>query len=185
MKSIRQIMIAMCAIMAIAAAAQQNDPVVYSIQQAYQQAKENIKNGKAMGNEMVSKLNYTVYGQGKTTETLHFFYKTVQGTFLMSDDRDPHFNYYPLYFVTRSYNIGKKKYYEEFLFDSESQRLLFALTQDYDENGKRFDRRFYYHEGSIYNVIGPEATPLMQDQVFYQAEELKHAFDWLLRNPKE
>lgn len=185
MKSIRQIMIAMCAIMALAAAAQQPDPVIEFIRNAYQQAKENIKKGKAMGNEMATKLNYMVYGQGKTTETLHFFYKTVQGTYLMSDDRDPHFNYYPLYFVTRNYNIGKKKYYEEYLFDSESQRLLFALTQDYDENGKRFDRRFYYHNGDIYKVIGPAATTLMEQSVFYQAEELRHAFDWLLRNPKE
>ena len=185
MKSLRHIMLAVCAIMALAAAAEQPDPVIAAIREAYQQAKESIKKNKSMGNEMVTTLNYTVYKQGKTTETLHFFYKTVQGTYLMSDDRDPHFNYYPLYFVTRNYNIGKKKYYEEFLFDSKNQRLLFALTQDYDENGKRFDRRFYFQNGTVYHIIGPEATPLMQDQVFYQAEELKHAFDWMIQNPKE
>ena len=103
----------------------------------------------------------------------------------MSDDRDPHFNYYPLYFVTRQYNIGKKKYYEEYLFGSEGDRLLFALIQDYDDNGKRFDRRYYFNNGSVYKLIGPDATPFQQESVTYQASELRRAFDNLIRNPKE
>ena len=174
-----------CAIMALAGAAQQPDPIISSIRDAYQQAKESITKGKNKGNEMVTTLNYTVRGQGKTTETLHFFYNTDEGTYMLTDDSDPHFFYYPLYFVTRSYNIGQKKYYEEYLFDPSSQRLLFALTQDYDENGKRFDRRFYFHDGSVYNVIGPAATALIEEHVVLQANDLRLAFDWIIRNPKE
>ena len=187
MKGLRQILLMGCAVMALVCVAQQSDPVISSINEAYQQAKESMKKNKGMGNEMVTTLNYTVRGEGKSTETLHFFFNTVQGTYWLADgdDRDPHFFYYPLYFVTRSYNIGKQKYNEEYLFDSTSQRLLFALTQDYDENGKRFDRRFYFHDGSLYNVIGPAATSFMEDQVVYQADELRHAFDWIIRNPKE
>ena len=188
MKGFRHILFLSCAIVSLIAAAQMQDPVIASIREAYQQAKESTKKNKNMGNEMVTTLNYTVYGKGKTTETLHFFYNTVQGTYLLADDddRDPHFNYYPLYFITRSYNIGKLKYYEEYLFDSTSQRLLFALTQDYDENGKRFDRRFYYHNGELYDMIGPSFTDdFIKELVFYQADELRHAFDWLIQNPKE
>lgn len=186
MNFLRTLLLMGCAIAALAAAAQQNDPVISSINEAYQQAREATKKNKNMGNEMVTTLNYTVRGQGKSTETLHFFYNTVQGTYWMTDEgEDPHFFYYPLYYITRSYNIGKKKYNEEYLFDSSSQRLLFALTQDYDEQGKRFDRRFYYHEGNLYHVVGPPATDFMKDRVFYQADELRHAFDWILRNPKE
>ncbi len=187
MNILRQILLCTCMITALAATAEQSDPVISSIQNAYQQAKESMKKNKGMGNEMVTTFNYTVRGNGKTTETLHFFYNTVQGTYWLEegDDRDPHFLYYPLYFVTRNYNIGKNKYYEEYLFDSSSQKLLFALTQDYDENGKRFDRRFYFHDGSIYNVIGPAATPYMIDHVFYQANDLRLAFDWIIQNPKE
>ena len=187
MKGLRQIILMGCAMMAIVAAAEQSDPIISSIREAYQQAKESIKKNKGMGNEMVSTLEYTVRGEGKTTEKLHFYYNTVQGTYWLEDgdDRDPHFFYYPLYFVTRSYNIGKLKYYEEYLFDSSSQQLLYALTQDYDENGKCFDRRFYFHNGSIYHVIGPAATSLMMDRVFYQANDLRLAFDFLIRNPKE
>lgn len=187
MKYLRQILLLTCLITALAVAAEQPDPIISSINDAYQKAKESMKKNKGMGNEMVTTLDYTVYRQGKTTETLHFYYNTVQGTYWLAedDDRDPHFNYYPLYFVTRSYNIGKKKYYEEFLYDASSQNLLFALTQDYDENGKRFDRRFYFHERSLYHVIGPEPTPFMVDNVIYQGNELRLAFDWIIRNPKE
>lgn len=172
-------------LLSLAAVAEEPDSIVLSIRDAYQQAKENMKKNKGMGNEMISTLNYTVRGSGKTTETLHFFYNTVEGTYLLAEDRDPHFFYYPLYFVTRSYNIGKKKYYEEYLFDSSSQRLLFALTQDYDENGKRFDRRFYVHNGEVYDVVGPAIDPFLAECVVFQADELRHAFDWLIRNPKE
>lgn len=186
MNYLRQILLATCMLTVLAVAAEQPDPVISSIQAAYQKAKESMKKDKDMGNEMVTTLNYTVRGNGKTTEKLNFFYTTDTGTFWLAegDDRDPHFNYYPLYFVTRSYNIGKKKYYEEFLYDI-NQRLIFALTQDYDENGKRFDRRFYFMDGSIYHIIGPDATPFMVDDVIYRANELRLAFDWIIRNPKE
>ena len=97
---------------------------------------------------------------------------------------DEHFIYYPLYFVTRSYNIGKQKYYEEYLYDS-SQRLQFAIVQYYDENGKRFDRRYYFHDGDFYHVIGPEPTAFMIDEATYQANDLRLAFDWIIQNPKE
>ena len=187
MKYLRQILLLTCVITALAVAAQESDPVISSIRDAYQNAKESMKKNKGMGNEMVTTLDYTVRDQGKTTEMLHFYYNTVQGTYWLAegDDRDPHFFYYPLYFVTRSYNIGKKKYYEEFLYDASSQNLLLAITQDYDENGKRFERRFYFQARNIYHVIGPEPTPFMVDNVMYQANELRLAFDWIARNPKE
>ena len=182
----RQILLTACMITILSVSAEQADPVISSIQNAYQQAKESMKKNKGMGNEMVTTLNYTVRGNGKTTETLHFFYNTDEGTYWLAegDNRDPHFYFYPLYFVTRNYNIGKKKYYEEYLYDI-NQRLIFALTQDYDENGKRFERRFYFQEGNVYHVIGPEPTSFMVDNVIYQANELRLAFDWIIRNPKE
>ena len=171
--------------MAFAAAAQEYDPVIASIDEARQQAKESMKKNKSLGNEMVTTVNYTVRGQGKTTKTVRFYFNTAQGTYFMPEDSDPHFFYHPLYYVTVSYNIGKKKYNEEYLFDSSSQRLLFASTQDYDENGKRLDRQFYFHDGSIYLVLGPPATDFMQDHVIYQANDLRLAFDWIIQNPKE
>lgn len=185
MKILRTLLLVACTISALAVAAQQSDPIISSINEAYQNAKESTKKNKSLGNEMVTTINYSVRGQGKTTETLHFFFNTAQGTYGLTDDPDPHFYYHPLFFITRSYNIGKKKYNEEYLFDSYSQRLLFAKTQDYDESGKRLDRQFYFHDGSLYLLLGPTATDYMTDMVVYQANELRLAFDWIIQNPKE
>ena len=186
MKRFRQLMLlALCAVVALGAAAEDPDPLISSISTAYEQAHVAMKKNKSMGNEMVTKITRSVRGKGKTTETIHFYYNTVEGTWAMTDDSDPHFFYHPLYFVTRSYNIGKQKYYEEYLFDASSQELLFALTQDYDENGKRIERRFFYDEGTLYADLGPEPGPMMDQLVLMQANELRHGFDWLIQNPKE
>ncbi len=188
MKKLRQILLASCMMAALAVAAEQPDPVVSSIQTAYRQAKESSKKNKGMGNEMVTTINYTVRGNGTTTETIHFYFNTVQGTYLLNegDDIDPHFFYYPLYLVTRSYNIGKKKYNEDYLFEPSSQRLLYVSTQDYDENGKRYERQFYFQDNSIYTVIGPEGADSSMDEfIYYRAEDLRRGFDFLIRNPKE
>ena len=53
-----------CAIVAFAAVAQEYDPVIASIDEARQQAKESMKKNKSLGNEMVTTVNYTVRGQG-------------------------------------------------------------------------------------------------------------------------
>lgn len=186
MKTLRQTLFISCFLVAFTALAlQPDDAVITSIRNAYSQAKEAIKSGKNQGNEMVTTLNYTVRGEGKTTETLHFFYKTVLGTYMMDDDGDPHFYYYPLYFITRSYNIGKRKYYEEFLFDTDTDQLIFAFMQDYDQNGKKIDRRFYFKDGSVYDTLGPAPSPYMAELVMQQAAELKLAFNNISRNPKE
>ena len=68
MKKNRQILLAVCAMMALVAVAQQPDPVVASINDALSQAKVEMNKNKGMGNEAVTTLNYTVRGNGKTTE---------------------------------------------------------------------------------------------------------------------
>ncbi len=185
MKFFRILLLMGCAIVAFAAVAQEYDPVIASIDEARQQAKESIKKNKSMGNEMVTTVNYTVRGQGKTTKTVRFYFNTAQGTYFMPDDSDPHFFYHPLYYVTSSYNIGKKKYNEEYLFDSYSQRLMYLMTQDYDANGKFIERKIYFHEGSVYFVQGPPIDDFMEAVYLMQANELKIAFDNIIGNPKE
>lgn len=186
MKSLRIYLFTVCVLVVVAAAAQNPDPVIASIDEAYAEAKAMIKKNAKSDGCMTSTINYYVPGQGRTTETLNFYSRTVRGNYLMVDeDSEPHFHYYPLYFVTRDYNIGKKKYHEEFLYDSKTERPIFALTQDYDEQGKRFDRRFYFQGSSVYTMLGPEPTANTDMLVYYWAEELKHGFDDLMRNPKE
>ena len=79
--------------------------------------------------------------------------------------------------------IYKQKYDDKTLLLDDVE--LKGPIDMFDENGKRFERRFYFHDGQVYKVVGPEATSFAQEQVVYQADELRHAFDWIIRNPKE
>lgn len=186
MKSLRLILLTASTVIALASGAQQADPVVTSINSAYAQAKESIKANKRMGNDMVTTIHYYVPGKGRTTETVKFFFYTTQGIFALTPlGEDRTFHYYPLFFITREYNIGDRKYYEEYLFESSDEHLIYASTQHYDEQGKRIDRKFYFKEGNVHAVTGPAATQRIQEDVYYQAMELKHAFDNMVKNPKE
>ena len=102
MKSLRIYLFTVCVLVVVAAAAQNPDPVIASIDEAYAEAKAMIKKNAKSDGCMTSTINYYVPGQGRTTETLNFYSRTVRGNYLMVDeDSEPHFHYYPLYFVTR------------------------------------------------------------------------------------
>ena len=64
MKNLRQILLTACMFAVLAVSAEQADPVISSIQTAYQKAKESMKRDKNLGNEMVTTLNYTVHKNG-------------------------------------------------------------------------------------------------------------------------
>ena len=51
MKYLRLILLTTCMIAVLTVAAEQNDPVISSIQAAYQQAKESTKKNKGLGND--------------------------------------------------------------------------------------------------------------------------------------
>lgn len=173
-------------VIALASAAQQPNEVVESINAAYAKAQESIKANKRMGNDMVTTIHYYVPGKGRATETVKFFFYTTQGIFALTPPgEDNTFHYYPLFFIARDYNIGDRKFHEEYLFESSDEHLIYASTQHYDEQGNRIDRKFYFKEGNVLAVTGPAASQRIQDDVYYQAMELKHAFDNMVKNPKE
>ena len=175
-----------CSVLPLSVVAQAPDPVITHIDEAYSKTKALIKKNAKSEGDMTTTIHYYVPGQGRTTETMKFYCRTVRGNYLMIDeDSEPHFHYYPLYFVTRDYNIGKRKYHEEYLYDSTTERPIFALVQDYDDQGKRIERRFYFQDSNVYAMLGPEPTSRTDMLVYYWAEELKHGFDDLMRNPKE
>ncbi len=186
MKTIRLMLLALGMLAMATAAAQDPDPVMARIDEAYATAQAAVKQNAQSEGDMTTTIHYYVPGHGRTTETMKFYCRTVRGNYLVTDeDMDPHFHYYPLYFVTRDYNIGKQKYHEEFLYDTTTERPIFALTQEYDDQGKRVERRFYFQDSNVYAMLGPAPTSRTDMQVYYWAEELKHGFDDLMRNPKE
>ncbi len=180
MKTLRQTLLLLAIVaVGISAAAQEADPVIASIRQAYDKACQTIKRGdKNARNEMVSTLKYQVPGSGQVTETFRFFSR------LEVFGENNEFTNYALYFVTRQYKIAGRKYYEEYLFNRNSTPI-FVFKQGYDEAGKKTEKRLYYQNGTIYSVVG-ELTETYEAEISYAyATEFRQAFDNLIRNAKE
>ena len=70
---------------------------------------------------------YVVPGTEATRETVHYYYE-------LQNDGEAGVAFYQPYFVTRCYNVAARKFYQEFLFDTERRELVFAY-----ESGENFE----------------------------------------------
>lgn len=123
------------------ARAQNDADVVKAVRAAYSEAREKIKladGDSSPRNDASATLRYNVPGTGPRTTVVHCYFD------LDTDEDGAH---YRPYFLTLKYNIAARAFYEEYLFDPESGRLLFAFLQgDTFEGGKNEER--YYYDGS-------------------------------------
>ncbi len=122
------------------ALAQDNASVVKSVRAAYAAAKEKIKmaDGEmAPRNDAVATLHYNVPATGPRTTVAHCYFD------LDTDEDGAH--YYP-YFITLKYNVTVRDFYEEYLYDPESGRLLFVFLQQDTFEGTKNEERYYYDD---------------------------------------
>ena len=128
---------------------------VQEIRQAYAAAHQEIADSHREGvprNELVETLQYMVPACGSTTETFCCYYR------LQTGETDGSTHYQP-YFITRKYNIAVRNFYEEYLFDAETGRLLFVFIQSDTYEGTQNEERYYYGpDGLISEVIKGERT---------------------------
>ena len=149
-----------------------------SIRAAYSTAKEKIEfnshaqeqNVPRSDMEIVS--HYVIPGCGPTEEIIHYYFTL---------DEDPVLGtpYYKLYFISTSYNVAARKFYQEFLFsEDESQLLLFFQRNDALDGGTD-ETRYYYGKQGVHKSINGTAE---LDEVFAarKADELKTAFTHLM-----
>lgn len=125
---------------ALPAAAQGGSDVVKSVRAAYAAAKEKMKlaNGEqSPRNDATATLHYNVPATGPRTTVVHCYFD------LDTDENGAH--YYP-YFITLKYNVAVRNFYEEYLFDPESGRLLFAFIQGDTFEGTKNEERYYYDD---------------------------------------
>ena len=163
-----------------ALAVDSSDPVILSIRNCYNKAQEAVKNNgkdKQKRSDMVTTLHYMVPGSGPTTETLQFFFNMA----LFGEESE--FVDYRLYFITRKYNLGNRKFYEEYLYDN--GQLVFVFKQGYNSDGKKVDKRLYYRNGEIYQVVGELTEPYETEITRYLANDYLVSFNNLIRNAKE
>ena len=149
-----------------------------SIRAAYRAAKERVElNNHAQEQdvprsdmEIVS--HYVIPGCGPTEEVIHYY-------FTLGEDPVLGTPVYNIYFITRTYNIAARKFYQEYLFGEEESGLLFFFQSNDALDGSTDEIRYYYSKNGIHKSIQGTAE---LDEVFAsrRADELKTAFTHLL-----
>ena len=148
------------------------------IRAAYIAAKEQIdlnshaqeRNVPRSDMEIVS--HYVIPGCGSTEEVIHYY-------FTLGEDPVLGTPYYKLFFISTSYNVAARKFYQEFLFDEEGSDLLFFFQSNDAQDGGTDETRYYYGKNGIHKSIQGTAE---LDEVFAsrRADELKTAFTLLM-----
>lgn len=164
-KIVLSIILCLCALGSV----QAQNAQVANIRKMYAEAKEIIANKKKAEvppDETVVTSNYMAPGAGPIKDVTHYFY---------SGEYDENLRnvYYTPYFITRSYNVGARDFYEEFLFDKGSLVFYFSKSQN-DETRYYFGAGGFFHE-----VIKGEKQ---MDEVFVSrlANDLVEAFHRLM-----
>ena len=149
-----------------------------SIRSAYSAAKEQIeRNSRAQEqnvprNDMEIVSHYVVPGCGPTEEVIHYYFTLGEGPVLGTP-------VYNIYFITRTYNVAARKFYQEYLFGDEESGLLFFFQGTDALDGSTDETRYYYSKNGIHKSIKGTAE---LDEVFAarKADELKTAFTLLM-----
>lgn len=89
------------------------------------------------------------------------------------------------YFVSDSYNAGARKVYEEYLYDRETGKMIFAYGYEENGDGTNNEGRFYFNaNGSLAHqeLKADEewGTFLDEKYVKLQAENLRKGFDYIM-----
>ena len=151
---------------------------IASIRAAYRAAKEQVdlnehaqeQNVPRSDMEVVS--HYIIPGCGSTEEVIHYY-------FILGEDPVLGTPVYTPYFITRSYNVAARKFYQEFLYDGGEANLLFFFQRNDAMDGGTDEARYYYCKNGISKSIKGNAET---DEVFASrtADELKNAFNLLM-----
>ena len=148
------------------------------IRAAYSAAKEQIERNSHAQEQNVPRSDmeivshYVVPGCGPTEEVIRYY-------FTLGEDPVLGTPVYNTYFITRSYNVAARKFYQEFLFDGPECELLFFYQRNDALDGGADETRYYYGKNGVHKAIKGTAE---LDEVFAArtADELKNAFNLLM-----
>ena len=136
-KYVLSMVLCLCALGSV----QAQNAQVANIRKMYAEAKQRMadkKKAEVPLDETVVTSNYMAPGAGAIKDVTHYFY---------SGEYDENLRnvYYTPYFITRSYNVGARDFYEEFLFDKGSLVFYFSKSQN-DETRYYFGAGGFFHE---------------------------------------
>lgn len=152
---------------------------INAIRVAYRVAKEQVELNEHAQEQNVPRSDmevishYVIPGCGPTEEVIHYYFK-------LDEDPEQEILFYNLYFITRSFNIAARKFYQEFLFDENEGRLLFFYQSNDAMDGGRNEIRYYY--GKQERVVSGSNSDLDEELASHTAHELKNAFNLLMNS---
>jgi hypothetical protein len=159
-------------------AQEMTDAEIAAIRATYSAAKEQVEINRHAQEQNVPRSdmevisNYVIPGCGPTEEIIHYYFRL---------DEDAELGTYvnKLFFITRSYNVAARKFYQEFLFDDQDSELLFFFQSNDDFDGGIDEMRYYYSKHGMRQSIKGNAQ---MDEIFAArlADELKSAFNLLI-----
>ena len=150
---------------------------VQEVRKLYAQAKQDIAEmdlEEHMLCRLVSTSQRNMPAIGIQKETLTAYFN--------NEDRDE--DWYPifrLFFLTRKYNAAARQFYEEYLFDAQTGRLIFVFLQgDSYVNETKDETRYYFGEEGLIseNIKGERLSE--PDTILRSAEALRSAATTLM-----
>ena len=154
------------------------DAELSSIRAAYSAAKDRVELNNHAQEQNVPRSDmgivshYVIPGCGPTEEIIHYYFTLGEDPMLGTP-------VYNIYFITCSYNVAARKFYQEFLFSDEESDLLFFFQSNDAMDGGIDETRYYYGKHGIHKSIKGTAE---LDEVFAarHADDLKAAFNHLM-----
>lgn len=152
---------------------------VAEVRQMYQEAKammaESDKHEETQ-NDMEVTISSMEPAVGRQVTRYHYYFLND-----FSEERNEYVS--TPYFVTKSFNVAPRKYYEEYLFDHSSAtlRFVFLLWDDYD--GKKVEERYYFdrHGKLVWRQLKNAEEQHTEKELKQLAKDIVNGFNSLKR----
>ena len=159
------------------------EAVIKDIRSQYTEAMEKAQRQLTDDNQTepsytTSTLHYMRPGCGTTTETLYFFYELEEG-------KEPGEYRNSLYLCTRRFNVAPRQFYEEYLFDPQTQEPLFVYLryETYEGENAVAEERYYFHDGQIvWKIINQYGDSANEGLIQGTCSALLSAFTYLVNH---
>lgn len=114
---------------------------VAEVRKLYAAAKERMAQNDREENPARSGMETTFYymvpGAGPTKHHIHYYFGEEE-----SDEGET--TGFTPYFITVSYNVAARNFYEEYLIDEKTEKLIFAYFHVPEYDGSKSEARYYY-----------------------------------------
>lgn len=116
---------------------------VAEVRKLYAAAKERMAQNDREENPARSGMETTFYymvpGAGPTKHHIHYYFGEEE------NDEGETTAFTP-YFITVSYNVAARNFYEEYLIDEKTEKLIFAYYHAPEFDGSKSETRYYYYK---------------------------------------